>query len=128
MITFCSEAILIGDITDFNQLSIRSGVRVTSLSDLSCLLASSIFQITRLAGLDAVACRITVLVASIVRHFILVRRNWNKVPVWLIRGLLWLRLMMMMRLMLIILAERLRLSAVVRLLVKAVIAGTRKNV
>jgi hypothetical protein len=133
MVALSSESVFIGDVTNLNQLSIGSCVRVAALRNLGLLGATAILQVARFIGLNSIASRVAVLVAAIRRHFILVRSDWDDISVRLERRLLLLMLMlmlmgllllMMMRLVLIaLLTESLRLDVVVLLLVEVVVAG-----
>lgn len=129
MVAFGSESQFISDVADLNELPVRSCVRVAALCDLGWVLASNIFQISAFISLDAIASRVAVLVASIMRNIILVGRNWNKVSIWLIGILLLvevaLKLLLRLILLMRLLPEGLRLQTVVLLLIKVVVTVGR---
>lgn len=128
MIAFSSESVFVGDVAHLNKLSIWCCVRIRSLSYLRLILTASVLQIATFVGLNSVASWVAVLIAAIMRNFILVWSYWNDISIGLIRRLLGdvVMLLRFVLLLVTLMAERLRLGVVERLLVVTVVAGHKK--
>lgn len=128
MIAFSSESIFISDVAHLNKLSIWCCVRVRPLSYLRLILTASVLQVATFIGLDSVASWVAVLIAAVMRNFILVRSDWNDISIGLIGGLLGndVLLLRFVLLLVTLMAERLRLGVVKWLLVVTVVAGHKK--
>lgn len=59
-LTFSSESIFIGDITNFNKLSVGCSIAVTALHNLSFALSTRILQVTLLICPDSIRSFVTV--------------------------------------------------------------------